>query len=144
MGDRTFVTLTIKESDKAKVDTILRANNLEPDELNDLDGLIEYGFDDVNYADLTIESTLQYAQIEFDKAWYRGGEFNAGEEMCRVESGIAVIKTFYEESVLGMVPLSEVEDALNTGTLAQKVAMWKKQHTVEPLFNLVDKKVNTL
>jgi hypothetical protein len=147
MGDRTNVDLTIRKIDQRKFEALCDDFNgkfegeMPPSEVP----TIEYEFNDVNYAELEIESALQKEKIPYDKVWGQGGEYDAGIEYHRIgNNGESIIKQFYEGKE-GMVSLDDVEKAFELGTVDKyikkkrnefHVISWKEQDAILSKLNL--------
>ncbi|MCB5270581.1 MAG: hypothetical protein LHW56_01905 [Candidatus Cloacimonetes bacterium] len=101
MGDRVAVTLHLPKSeyDRTFEKGIDLQGNYEtpydyPSEGQTLK-MIEVVFDECNYANIGIETTLQEAKIPYDKFWEQGGDYESGTEYFRIlEDGQGVTKEF--------------------------------------------------
>ncbi|MCD1628494.1 hypothetical protein [Marinobacter shengliensis] len=88
MGDRTYVTLTVRRVDKERTLQICKEANYEPNELNQLPGsspLQNMGFEEVNYGELPFLRDLVKAGIPFDSSWASGDEYGEGCEYSRYD-----------------------------------------------------------
>lgn len=134
MGDRTWVELTIRATDKVEVVAIMAKADCEPDMEEVCEGLVEFYFEQVNYAELPFEAALIDSLIEYDKKFGSGGDYNAGNQYGRIDAeGNYSVKEFIESPIEGMVSLVDVKQALADGKLAEQIARWEREITVEPL-----------
>ncbi len=136
MGDRTSVYLTVRKTDKEKVEAIIDEHSngyddvFEGDCPSDSTATIEYSFYEVNYANLDFENILRDRGIPYDKRWEQGGDYNAGNEVFRIDSdGESILKEF-DENTEGMVPLDDVIKAFELNCVDRFIEQMKAEVNV--------------
>lgn len=115
MGDRTYVTLTVRRADKDRVlqicDTADYAPETPDQDPNDVN-FVHMGFEDVNYGELPFLPALEKAGIPFESSWASGDEYGEGTSYCRYnDEGDHVPYVLYEENYL--VPIHELMKRLH-------------------------------
>ena len=136
MGDRTNIDLYVRDSDKDQVLSLLEGLDFSSCSMDIEDGgngLIEFNFYEMNWAEIGIESDLQERSIPYDKYWSAGHEYPAGEEHFRIDAqGKPELKAFLE-GLRGMVSLSAVKAAFDGGTLADFLSKAEEESHYLPL-----------
>ena len=101
MGDRTYVTLTVRRADKKRVLQICEEAGYEPNEPDqspEITAFVNMGFEEVNYGMLPFLDELEKAGIPFDSNWAAGCEYTEGTRYGRYNSaGELVFAELYEE-----------------------------------------------
>lgn len=88
MGDRTYVTLTVRRADKERVLQICQIAQYEPespDQAPNNPQFVWMGFEDVNYGELPFLDTLEQAGIPYDSSWASGDGYGEGTAFCRYD-----------------------------------------------------------
>jgi len=129
MGDRVLVTVKIKSEDRVRFEAIMKEHGLSPFGVDTFYRFVDYEFADVDCGVLTIEEALQQAKIEYDKRHSDGVIVKKTEEYCRVVDGKVNVTTLTVDSMVGMVSVSDVEDAIKQGTLMEFLAVARSRTT---------------
>lgn len=88
MGDRTYVTLSVRRTDKERTLQICEQANCSPTEHEEFPESLDFvhmGFEDVNYGELPFLKELVKAGIPFDSSWASGNAYEEGCEYSRYD-----------------------------------------------------------
>jgi len=86
MGDRTYVTLTVRRVDRDKTMKIVQDVDWQPydqDTFPENSMFTDIGFEDVNWGELPFLSLLEKAGIPFNSSWAEGSEYGEGTYYSR-------------------------------------------------------------
>jgi len=86
MGDRTYVTLTVRLVDRDKTMKIATKDGWTPaehDMFPENSMFIDIGFEDVNYGELPFLYKLEEAGIPYDSSWAKGDNYDEGTYYSR-------------------------------------------------------------
>ena len=87
MGDRTDVTITLRKGDFEKVKEEL-VEETRNEEIVEDGGIVTITGTEINYGEWPqIEDTLQKNEIEYDRWWGRGGDYDSGTAYYRKVKG---------------------------------------------------------
>ena len=104
MGDCTYVTLTILESQEKDAFPIIESSEGEPQDTSRFVGInntkmLEWGFEEINYGDLEGLDSLKDNGIAFCSDWSKGDEYGEGSREVRfTPEGECEDKTLYADT----------------------------------------------
>ena len=120
MGDRTYVTLRVLEAQADEAEALFGGYGNDSKEL--FDGLVEFGFPDVNYGNLDFLSDLIDAGIAYNSHWDNGSEYGPGTEYGRYKpNGEAVTVSVYEAQA--NPPMDRLLENIDNHELLRKVIL---------------------
>jgi len=113
MGDRTYCSYTIHKDNLAKIkanlgiaDNFKVAEHLDASVIEDEGDTVQFYDYEANYG--TIEKLQDYLsehEIEYDKRWEAGGDYDAGNEYYRIIEGKPKCYEIYDDSYQVVVAL---------------------------------------
>lgn len=115
MGDRTYVTLTVRRADKERTLQICEQASYTPcdeDQGSEDPNFVDMGFDDVNYGTLPFLEESEKAGIPYDSHWERGDEYGPGTKYGRyTDQGELYPVELYESNFL--IDIADLADRLH-------------------------------
>ena len=117
MGDRTTVNIYLRKGDfknlidkKFKGEQASFIKEVGASEVTEHGNMITVAGEEINYADWEeLESLLNNNNIDYDKEWYAGGDYEGGWEYVRGEQSFEVTDS-YKNSILLLEELRQIKD----------------------------------
>lgn len=115
MTNKTTVNLTVRAADFNQHESLFDGYEIDD---SALPNLICLTYEDIKYANLEFESTLQALRIPYEKAWSSCAEFEGGYECCRVLATGSIEVNVLDDSERFSVSLSDAIDAYQRGCIS--------------------------
>lgn len=142
MGDRTYVTITVRKSDYQRIlqkhfngDEHALEAKFNPSQVEEYEATVELGAEECNYGEWDeLQEFLGENKIEYDKRWEAGGEYVGGNAYFRLIKGkLKCVEIYDSENAL----LKFLEEARKTDPKNLKALIDKKYKDVCP-FEITD------
>lgn len=139
MGDRTYVNIKIKAYDFDKHEDFFRSDEVGADGIDRHGKIVEMYSYEVNYAEWgELEDFLIEEEIEYDKYWADGGDYESGNQYARKIRKEYCIHEIYgtQESILSV--LKELQEAFDKDPKKGKSLLKKKIKEIDAPFEIRD------
>ena len=142
MGDRTYVTITVRKTDYERIlqkhfngDEHALESKFNPSQVEEFEQTVELGAEECNYGEWEeLQNFLGEHNVEYDKRWEDGGEYKGGNAYFRlIKNKLRCIEIYDTESSL----LSFLEEAKKADPKKLKELIEKKYKDICP-FEITD------